>query len=154
MKIVRVGTAVVARFLISLIFLSGAIHKILNWHDTEKSLMNTLAEWQSNLIFSDQLQDFFAIIIPMAPAILILATLLELLGGLLLLLGVKEKLGATLLILFLIPTTVIIHQFWFVEGSVREIQMVHFFKNLAILGGLLMVLLKQNDESQDSYDSY
>ena len=48
------------------------------------------------------------------------ATLFQLLGGLLVLLGIKEKLGATLLILFLIPVTVLMHSFWMVEGAERQ----------------------------------
>jgi uncharacterized membrane protein YphA (DoxX/SURF4 family) len=33
------------------------------------------------------------------------------------------------------------HQFWFVEGGLRDVQQIMFLKNLAILGGLLMVLV-------------
>ena len=148
MKIVRVCTTVVARFLISLIFLSAAVNKILHWHETERSLMSTLCEWQSNIGFLDSLQDCFAKMIPITPVLLIIATLLEFLGGLSVLLGIKEKLGAALLILFLVPTTIIMHQFWFIEGSMREMQMIHFLKNMAIIGGLLMVILQNNDSDE------
>lgn len=148
MKIVRVCATVVARFLISLIFLSAGINKIIHWHETERALLNTLCEWQSNIGFFDSLQECFAKMISITPILLIVATLLEFLGGLSVLLGIKEKIGATLLILFLIPTTIIMHQFWFIEGSAREVQMTHFLKNLAIIGGLLMIIL-QNNRSHD-----
>lgn len=146
MKIIRLYTTVLARFFISLVFLAGAVNKILHWHETERSLMNTLCEWQSNIGFSDGLQDCLAAMIPITPILLLVATLFELLGGLSVLLGVKEKLGATLLILFLIPTTILIHQFWFIEGTARELQLAHFLKNLAILGGLLMILLQGTEK--------
>jgi len=132
---------VLARFFISAVFLAGAIGKIFNWHDTEKLLTNTLCDWQINIGFSETAQSCFAILTPWTPLLLIAATLCELVGGLLVLLGIKEKLGAGLLILFLIPTTIIMHQFWFIEGSMKELQTIMFLKNLAILGGLFMIVL-------------
>ncbi len=142
MKVIRLCTEVIARFLISLIFLAGAVNKILHWHETERSLMNTLCEWQLHIGFSDSLRECLAAMIPITPILLLIATLFELLGGLSVLLGIKEKLGATLLILVLIPVTILIHQFWFIEGAARELQLSHFLKNLAILGGLLLLLLQ------------
>lgn len=141
MRIIRICTAALARFLISAIFLAGAIHKILNWSDAEKNLMNVLCDWQFQVGFSDQAQDCFAALVPWTPLLLVIATLFELVGGLLLLLGVREKLGATLLVLFLIPATILFHSFWFLDGPARELQIVMVMKNLAILGGLFLVLL-------------
>jgi uncharacterized membrane protein YphA (DoxX/SURF4 family) len=141
MKVIRVATTVLARFLLSAIFLASAVNTIFHWHESEKLLMNVLIDWQGHLAFWEGMQKIFTVLIPWTPLLLIGATLLELIGGLLLLLGVKEKLGAALLILFLIPVTVIMHQFWFVEGGLRDVQQIMFLKNLAILGGLLMVLV-------------
>jgi uncharacterized membrane protein YphA (DoxX/SURF4 family) len=154
MKVIRLCTTVIARFFISLIFLAGAVNKILHWHETERSLMSTLCEWQTQVGFSDNLQDCLAFMIPITPLLLLVATLFELLGGLSVLLGIKEKMGATLLILFLIPTTIIIHQFWFVEGAVREMQLAHFLKNIAILGGLLMILLQGTEKSSNPFPKF
>lgn len=148
MKIIRVCTTVLARFLISLVFLAGAVNKIFHWHDSESAVMNTLCEWQFNVGFSDDMQTCLAYMVSYTPILLGLATLFELLGGLSVLLGVKEKWGATLLVLTLIPTTVLMHQFWFVDPSVRELQMTHFLKNMAILGGLLMILLQGTDKAK------
>ncbi len=80
--------------------------------------------------------------VPVTPILLLVATLFELLGGLSVLLGVKEKWGAVMLLLFLIPATILMHPFWFVEGSARELQLSHFLKNSAIVGGLLMIFLR------------
>ncbi len=146
MKIIRICTASFARFCISLIFLAGAINKIMHWQEMEGNFLNTLCEWQFNLGFSDSLQTCVSQVVPFAPIILIVVTLFEFLGTLSVLLGIKEKLGATLLILFLIPGTIVMHQFWFVEGVAREIQLTHFLKNLAILGGLLLILLQEKKE--------
>ena len=141
MRIIRLCATVLARFLLSAIFLAAGVNKIFHWHETEKLLMNVLCDWQSYMGFSDSAQQCFASLTPWTPLLLILATLCELVGGLLLLLGVREKLGASLLILFLIPTTILMHQFWFVEGGLRDVQQIMFLKNLSILGGLIMVLL-------------
>lgn len=145
MKIVRISVTVIARFLISLVFLAGGISKILHWHETEKMVMNILCEWQSNLGFSADMTACLGRIIPWTPLLLVIAIFFELGGGLCVLLGIKEKLGAALLILFLIPTTILLHQFWWVEGNMRELQMTHFFKNVAIIGGLLFILLQRRE---------
>lgn len=141
MAIIRLTLTVLARFFISLVFLAGALNKILHWHETERFLLQILSEWQTYVGFSDFFHDFFSFLIPLTPLVLLVATVFEFVGGLSILLGIKDKVGALLLILFLVPTTVIMHQFWFVEGSARELQLVHFLKNLAILGALLLILL-------------
>lgn len=150
MRIIRIFLALIARFCISLVFLAGAVSKILHWRETERSVLSILCEWQSNVGFSDNLHDCFAMLIPLTPILLLAATFLEFLGALFILLGIKEKLGAGLLILFLIPATIIMHQFWFVEGAAREMQLTHFLKNLAILGGLMIIFL-QGTEQQDKH---
>lgn|SRR5262245_31359739 len=68
------------------------------------------------------------------------AIALEIGGGLSVLLGCCTRLGALALIVFLVPTTLIFHDFWVEEGPKRTEQMVQFMKNLALLGGLLMVV--------------
>jgi uncharacterized membrane protein YphA (DoxX/SURF4 family) len=153
MHVIRVCTTVIARFFISLVFLGGAVNKILHWHETERFLMNILCEWQAHLGFSDHLQDCLTVMIPWTPLLLLMATLFELVGGLSVLLGMKEKLGASLLVLFLIPSTILMHQFWFIEGPGREVQLAHFLKNLAILGGLLMIILNAPSEPKNSFKS-
>ena len=82
MKIIRICTTVLARFLISLVFLAGAVNKILHWHETERMLMGTLCEWQSYIGFSDSLQDCLTSVIPLTPVLLLVATILELFGDL------------------------------------------------------------------------
>lgn len=151
MKVIHLCFNVLGRFFISLVFLAGAVNKILHWHDSERALMNTLCEWQSNTGFSDNLNDCLAAMIPWTPVLLLTATLFELLGGLSILLGYKEKWGAVLLALFLVPTTIIMHQFWFVEGGAREMQMAHFLKNLAILGGLILFIQQGSGQSRSPF---
>jgi len=73
------------------------------------------------------------------PFFLLMAVIFELGGGLSVLLGVKARLGALALIVFLVPVTLIFHDFWQYEGAEQQMQMIHFMKNLSILGGLTLV---------------
>jgi putative oxidoreductase len=61
-------------------------------------------------------------------------------GGLSVLLGIRARAGAVLLILFLIPVTLIFHDFWNCSGQDRVFQSINFMKNVGLGGGLLMVL--------------
>lgn len=75
----------------------------------------------------------------------------NLIGGLMLALGIKPKLAAWALVCNVIPTTLGGHQFWTEEDEgTKTNQMVHFLKNLAILGGLLTFIASEptgdNDE--------
>jgi putative oxidoreductase len=61
-------------------------------------------------------------------------------GGFSLLLGIEPRLGALLLLLFLIPVTVMYHPFWKRSGADFVTEADHFFSNLAIIGGLLVIV--------------
>lgn len=63
-------------------------------------------------------------------------------GGALLALGRMPRLSAVALMASLIPTTVAGHPFWTIEDpAARAQQRIHFLKNSAMLGGLLLVVL-------------
>jgi putative oxidoreductase len=72
---------------------------------------------------------------PMSGLLLIGAIVAEVGGGLSLLLGVYTRWGGWLLFLFMIPATLIFH-----TNFSDPNQMIHFMKNLAIMGGLLYVI--------------
>jgi len=56
------------------------------------------------------------------------------------LLGYRAKLGAWLIVLFLIPVTLMLHKFWTVQDPMMaQIQMVLFMKNVSMLGGALLI---------------
>jgi putative oxidoreductase len=77
---------------------------------------------------------------PLIPLFLVGAIVCELVGGLSLLLGYRARLGALLLFLYLIPTTLVFHAFWQYEGMQHKMQLINFMKNLAIMGGLAVVM--------------
>lgn len=141
MKVIRICSIVLARFFLSAIFLISALINMLHWQETEHFLLTILSEWQNYTSFSEPLSHFFGALTPWTSLLLLGGTLLELGGGALLLLGIREKLGAALLLLFLIPTTILMHQFWFTEDGGKDVQAISFLKNMAIIGGLIMVAL-------------
>jgi putative oxidoreductase len=77
--------------------------------------------------------------IPAAQLLIVIALILELGCGLLILLGCYTRLASWLLVIFLIPITVIFHAFWNYEGDQMASQMSNFFKNIAIMGGLILL---------------
>ncbi|HXW54995.1 MAG TPA: DoxX family protein [Candidatus Cybelea sp.] len=77
--------------------------------------------------------------LPLAGVAIACAAAVEILGGLAVLVGFRVRIAAWVLFLYLIPTTFVFHRFWAVEGAVRQDNMVHFLKNLAIMGGLLVL---------------
>lgn len=141
MKMIRMISVFLARIFLSSLFLGSAVEKIFQWQDTERNLLTALCDWQVYAGYFLPMQECMASLVPWSALLLLLAVLLEFAGGLMILFGYKEKLGAGLLILFLIPVTLIFHPFWFLEGGARDIQSAMFFKNLAILGGLIFVVL-------------
>ncbi len=63
----------------------------------------------------------------------------ELAGGLALVTGYRMKEAGILLALYLVPTSLIFHNFWAAEGQQFQMQLLHFLKNVSIIGGLLLL---------------
>ena len=77
---------------------------------------------------------------------------LLIMGGMLLVLGYRTRLGVTLLLLYFVPITLVVYSWWndpkdcyLTINCIEETQLyrreqgIIFMKNLAIIGGLLMV---------------
>ena len=77
--------------------------------------------------------------VPMAEELLVLTLILEIGGGLLLVLGWHTRLIAAVLALFVVVVTPIFHGFWTFEPALMANQLNHFIKNCAVVGGLLYV---------------
>ena len=76
---------------------------------------------------------------PIPSAMLAGAIIVEIIGGLCLIFGFKARIAAFIMFLYLIPATIIFHNFWAMLGAARMDNQGHFLKNLAIMGGLLMI---------------
>ena len=104
----------VARILISALFLLNGIFKISNYDGT--------VGWMEG----------FGI-----PGILLIpAIILEIVGPILIILGYKAKIAAVLLSLFCIATAVIFH-----NDFSDQMQLGSFLKNIALAGGFLFIFI-------------
>ena len=76
-----------------------------------------------------------------APSFFVPASgILALTGAISIVLGYKAKLGAWLIVLFLVPVTLIMHNFWAVTyPAMKQIQIAMFLKNVSMLGGALII---------------
>jgi len=123
MSLVQHLVALLGRIVLGSVFVWGAANLIiLSWAEA-------VSELESRQVFYPNV-------------LVLLAMLAMLLGGLSLVLGLRARLGAFLLVLFLVPATAILHDFWVHDPASPEYTAlaVEFLKDLGLLGGLLMVL--------------
>jgi putative oxidoreductase len=77
--------------------------------------------------------------LPLPAVALGIALVIELVGGLAILFGFYTRFTAWIVFLYMIPTTFLFHNFWAMQGAAQQDNMLHFEKNLAIMGGLLIL---------------
>jgi putative oxidoreductase len=70
-----------------------------------------------------------------------LVAAIDLFGGLLILVGFQTRWAASVLIIFVVLTLIFAHPFWTFEGPSRAANQVQFYKNLAIIGALLFLIV-------------
>lgn len=109
----------IGRILLCILFLLSGTMKLMGWH--------LMAGMMASKGF------------PMASVMLAGAVIVEILGGLCVLFGFKARIAAFIMFLYLIPTTCVFHNFWAMQGAARMENEMNFLKNLAIMGGLLML---------------
>lgn len=106
-----------ARFLVALIFIMSGVGKLFGFTET--------AGMMAGVGF------------PAPSLFLVGAILLEIVGGIFLLVGYKARWASLALIVFLIPATVIFHAANLADPAQTQMQMIQVLKNLAILGALV-----------------
>jgi putative oxidoreductase len=109
-----------ARVLLSSPFLYSGVDKCWRWNAAEREVAANGLPWPTLLHF--------------------VTVLVQLGGGLSLVLGIEARLGALLLCVFLVPVTVMYHPFWKRSGADLVVEADHFLSNLAIIGGLLLIV--------------
>ena len=69
--------------------------------------------------------------------------ILSVLGAVSIILGYKTRIGAAMIAVFLVPVTLLFHPFWAVaDPGARQTEMIEFMKNMSMLGGSLIILVK------------
>lgn len=109
------------RILLSLIFLVSGVGKFL--------------DWSGSVAYAEQ-NGLFAI-----PVLLAIAGVIEILGAVSLITGLYARIGALVLFGLLAVFSVVFHDFWTFSGFDAQLQLTHFLKNLAIMGGLLYIVV-------------
>jgi putative oxidoreductase len=105
----------IGRILLGLIFVMSGVNKITGFEGTQQYMASQG--------------------MPITAVLLVGAIVVEILGGLSVILGLWARAGAAALVLFLIPATLIFH-----TDFSQQTQMIMFLKNLSIMGGLLLVM--------------
>lgn len=78
--------------------------------------------------------------VPAGRLMVLASGVLLLVGGLMVLLGIWPDLGSLLLVVFLVPTAVLMHGFWRErDPQARQLEMISFQKDLALAGAALML---------------
>ena len=122
----------IARILLSLVFIASGAGHVMDWTGATKHMAARGMAMEG--VFGSA--GTVLVHVMLAGTVVLL-----LLGGLSVLLGVRARWGAIALIVFLIPTTLIFHQFWTLGSSSpqHKVEMINFMKNAGLLGGLLMI---------------
>ena len=77
--------------------------------------------------------------LPLASLGAVLAIVVEVGAGLALALGWRTRWAALVLAVFTLAATVLFHNFWAMPADQAFVQQLMFFKNIAVVGGLLVV---------------
>lgn len=108
------------RICISGMFLWTAYEKIMHWNTT-MTYMKTKH-------------------VPQVGIVMPVCVALQVIGGLSVLIGWHAHLGAVLLLIVALFSAAKLHAFWSYQGDVREVEKALFMKDVAIIGGLLLIL--------------
>jgi uncharacterized membrane protein YphA (DoxX/SURF4 family) len=80
--------------------------------------------------------------VPSPKLAVMVSGLMIILGGVSILLGVRPHIGVALVTAFLVPVTLLMHQYWkHTDPMMRINDQVNFMKNVAILGASWMLLM-------------
>jgi putative oxidoreductase len=78
--------------------------------------------------------------VPLASLLVPLSGLMALVGGLSVAAGYKARVGALLLVGFLVPVTLMMHAYWKLHDPVQiHVQQAMFAKNVSMLGAALLL---------------
>lgn len=97
--------------------------------------------WDKFLNFSGTVDYMESVGLPFATLATLIALIMELVVGVAILLGFYTRPLALALCLYTLITALLGHRFWALTGGLRLDTMIHFYKNMSIAGGLLLLCL-------------
>lgn len=103
--------------------------------------------------FSDVAKVMDSVGVPAPQLLLVGAIVFLIAGSLLVMVGYHARIGAALLLTFLVLATYFFHGFWRLEeGHAQQEQMIQFMKNLSMMGAMLFIMA--NGSGPLSLDSW
>ena len=129
-----------ARICLSAIFIFTSLQELISWNAQERFYYDLISSIWSSGVWGKAVADFLSYVINNFVWFFSLAIFFKLLGGICILFSWKPKFGSALLLVFLIPVTIIMHDFWNKTGAAQSQEVVNFLKNIAIVGGLFGLL--------------
>lgn len=109
------------RLLLSIIFIVGGILKAKTFESSSAYLLSQG--------------------IAMSDALLIIIISIEMVGGTLILVGLQARMAAMIIFIYLIPATLFFHPYWTFTGTELMTHLHHFFKNMAMMGGMMFIMV-------------
>jgi len=127
------------RIFLSIIFIVFGVFSAMNWDvsytDLDAAIVN-LQMYSGNFQF---IGTFLDRIVNYTSLILALGIGFQVMGGVLVFFGVRQRLAAAFLAVYIISSTLIYYPFWFYEGELFTANLILFLKNLAMLGGIFLL---------------
>ena len=121
------------RIFVPIIFIWEAIREMLDIRTFTKVLSD------SNFPLPDEISTYLGGM-PKYEALAWALAALELICGIMILIGLKARWGALLLIVYCASTIFFVHHFWDMTGDAFVQNQFHALKNLSIMGGLLLIV--------------
>jgi putative oxidoreductase len=115
----RDGVILISRILLMLLFVIFGSDKVLGYTATAEHFAQTG--------------------VPMPDVAAFIALVAEFFVGLALLLGVLTRPLAVAMAVYTLGTALLGHHFWTMDGAARVANEINFFKNMGIIGGLLLL---------------
>lgn len=78
--------------------------------------------------------------VPLPEVGIVVSGLLLLIAGITIILGIFPEIGIASLVVFFLPVTIMMHNFWAFPQEQQLAEMVNFSKNMALMGSALMFL--------------
>jgi putative oxidoreductase len=111
----------IARIWIAFVFIYEAFDALVFFNKTKATMTAYGILWHQDLVLK-------------------VTIFMLLLGGILVLIGYFSRVGATLLLAYWLPMTLIVYSFWDDPGDLRRLHALYFMRNLALCGGLLLLI--------------
>ncbi|MFZ4772409.1 MAG: hypothetical protein ACOYK9_00250 [Chlamydiia bacterium] len=127
----------IGRTLFALPFIIFFVLKLMNWQSSMDSLDHAITVWKGE-VSGNFLGSVFNFLGGVQLPLMLLGSALELIGGLMLLIGIRTRLAGALLALFLFFVTFGMHPFWFMDSATMFPMLSDFLKNAGLLGAALI----------------